>query len=180
MSNLKFFLLNILIIISLHSISQNRNLELHVQYLLKKTTKVDPQLKLLSTIKYKHILDKILLYKEEAIPYLIEAINYDKQYVDYHGALSSNVNIEYCGIICIKIIEKIINPEFKCEKIYKNQERTVLTLEDMNHIKKIYEDWWNENQQNVLKKNGYHNALSGSIYSWEVCDKEYKLSERYY
>lgn len=183
MSYFKAIVLSILVLSSFQSQSQSHNsqkLESLVNNLIARSPEVDPQLKLLLTIKNRHILKKILEYKEEAIPYLINVINLDRQYVDYHGEYSSHIGTEYYGIICIKIIEKILNPEFKCEKIYKNGENTKLTLEDMNQLKMLYENWWNKCQQYNSVEFRKYSALEGSIYSWEVCDKEYSLSDNYY
>ena len=149
--------------------SQNCNLDSLIKVLVTKSVQVDPQLKLLSSKEYDYILDNILSFGKNAIPYLIEYIDADYQYIDYHGMYSSYLNSEYCGIICAKIIERIIDGDFLCEKIYKEQKYQELNLEDMKRIKTLYVYWWEKiNQQPDLGKS--QRALSNSIYSWNICN----------
>lgn len=165
-------------------ISAQNNIDTLIQYLFSGMPEIDPQLKLLQTKENHYILQKILSYGNKAIPYLIEVIDVDNQYIDYHGALSSTLYSDYYGIVCVKIIEKIINKNFQCENIYKDQKYCRLSLEDMKTIKLLYIRWWEENKQyskrEIRQQRKKRDAFQGSIYSWENCNRDYQLSSEYY
>lgn len=165
-------------------IRAQNNIDTLIQHLFSSMPGIDPQLKLLQTKENHYILQKILSYGNKAIPYLIEVIDVDYQYLDYHGALSSILYPDYFGIVCVKIIEKIINKHFQCENIFKEQKYCRLSLEDMKSIKLLYIRWWEENKQYSQREIRQHrkkrDALEGSIYSWENCNRDYQLSSEYY
>lgn len=86
---------------------------------------------------------------------------------------SSNIPNIYIGEIAIKYIEYVINPNFKYERITKNDFYYALTIEDMRIIKTLYSKWWEANRQytkdEIKKIREEIGALDGSNYSWTIC-----------
>ncbi len=158
-------------------IKAQNNIDTLIQYLLSNVSEIDPQLQLLQSKENHYILQKILSYGNEALPYLIEVIDVDNQYVVYYGELSSTLYSDYYGIVFVKIIEKIISKNFQCKNIYKNQKECRLSLEDMKTIKLLYSFWWEENKQyskrKIKQQRKKRDAFQGSIYSWNNCNRDY-------
>ncbi len=109
----------------------------------------------------------------EIIPYLIEIIDINKQFLDFCNINSNNLYLNYFGVYAAKLIEDIIankNDEtFNFNKIYNKKENTyLLNYEDMINIKFLYKKWWeNINDTKIFCKRG---ALSGSNYCWKYCE----------
>ena len=83
-------------------IKAQNNIDTLIQYLLSNVSEI-PILNCNYCNQKKTIISfKILSYGNEALPYLIEVIDVDNQYVVYYGELSSILYSDYYGIVFVK------------------------------------------------------------------------------
>ncbi len=145
---------------------------------------IDPQLKVfeLDTNSSYH---KILDLRYIAIPSLIKYIDIDLKYMNNLGKRSSLLQDEYFGIVCAKLIEKIIDINFKCHSLERMGKDEILSIDDMFRIKKIYYNWWNINKYKFKCSDkelttNISRPLEGSGYSWSNCNRIYELEDKLY
>ncbi len=112
------------------------------------------------------------------IPILIDNIDNENVYscvscMKKMDIYSSYIPTFYKGEVLASYIERIINPDFKYNRIAKNGFVHSLKVEDLKIIKDLYLKWWDENKQlskeEITSRRKNQGALDGTIYSWSVC-----------
>lgn len=126
---------------------------------------------------------------KEAIPYLVNVIDQnEKGYIGFAGDSTSStilgLNYNYCGMRAAFMIEYILSPEtvnpknvFNIGAIVKLNSKnepliSLVTIQDMKEIKKIFREWWEKNKSRTLQElqaewNKGISPLSNSNYTWK-------------
>ncbi|MBP1673395.1 MAG: hypothetical protein H6Q25_1210 [Bacteroidetes bacterium] len=183
-NNKRIFILFVIIHIQfswINSYSQSSIDSLIEKFLVTEHT-IDPQLKRLNDKDNNYLLNNIMNHGYSAIPILIEFIDTKSEYIVDHGILSSTIESEYVGIVFIKIIEKIVNTDFKCYSLSVKNDSRKLTYEDIIILKQLYTIWWQNNKEKLNENNNSYiqNAIVNSNYQWEFCDLNYDLENGFY